>query len=97
MLKTITGSVLDTMGQPVADAVLTFQLTDIGINQGVIYSPEPISTTTDLTGGFTIDLWVNQLGLTPVKYRVLINRGPYIYVSIPNTLEELTITDIYVE
>lgn len=97
MLKTISGSVLDVLGQPIANAVVTFQLNDIGASQGVIYTPNPVSTTTDLSGGFTIDLWVNQLGLTPTKYRVLINRGPYIYVTIPDTLEELTITDIYVK
>ena len=95
MLKTVTGNVYDAVGSPIVEATVTFQLDDIGLHSSGLYVPTPVSTGTDIAGYFTIDLWVNESGLTPTKYRVSINRGPSLYISIPDTLDPIvTITDI---
>lgn len=93
--KTVSGHIYNAEGSPIVEATITFQLDNIGFHSGGLYVPTPVSTDTDMSGYFTIDLWVNQSGLTLTKYRVSINRGPSLYISIPDTLDPvLSITDI---
>ena len=96
MLKTVTGNIYDATGGPIMGATVAFQLDDIGLHSGGLYVPTPVSTITDMSGYFTIDLWVNQSGLTPTKYRVSINKGAGLYISIPNVPDPVvSITDIH--
>ncbi len=91
MLKTVTGNIRDAVG----GSTVTFQLDDMGVTSSGLYVPTPVSTIADIDGYFTIDLWVNESGLTQTKYRVSINRGPSFYISIPNTPDPVvTVTNI---
>lgn len=89
----VTGDVVDAVGQPAPNVLLTFSLAspegNMGspvwseTNTGCLVSPEDIPITTDDAGHFEVSLIPNG-NLTPTSvYKVLFSTGEYEQVTVP--------------